>query len=182
MNKDILLQILKDNCPYAKASILDGIAESCHLFDEYEINTDNRLAMCLAQLAHESAGFRTTREYASGSAYEGREDLGNIYEGDGTRYRGRGLIQLTGRANYKKYGDILGVDIEEDPLSVEAFPLALHVSLEYWKNRNLNAYADIDDFRQITRRINGGYNGYEDRVQWLNKFRQAIANNSPLSN
>ena len=73
------------------------------------------IAHFLGQTCHESAGFRTTEEFASGENYEGRADLGNNRPGDGVRYKGRGLLQLTGRANYKVFGDLLGVQLEGNP-------------------------------------------------------------------
>lgn len=156
---------------YAKPAVLDGLVKNQDLFDKYGITTNQRRNMLLAQLAHESDGFRTTREYASGSAYEGRTDLGNTEPGDGRRFRGRGLIQLTGRHNYTVYGEKLGLDLVSDPIIVERMPLALEVSLVYWKDRNLNRYADEGDFREVTRRINGGYNGMASRTKYLRIFR-----------
>jgi len=83
--------------------------------EAYEINTRLRIAHFLGQTCHESAGFRTTEEFASGAAYEGRKDLGNVKKGDGRLYKGRGLLQLTGGANYAEYGRALGVDLENNP-------------------------------------------------------------------
>src|SRR6476659_1027467 len=83
--------------------------------EAYEINTRLRIAHFLGQTCHESAGFRTTEEFASGAAYEGRRDLGNIKLHDGTRFKGRGLLQLTGRANYRDYGKALGVKLDSNP-------------------------------------------------------------------
>lgn len=158
--------------PSAKPAIITGIVDNQSLLDEYEVNTNLRRNYFLAQVAHESDGFRTTREYASGAGYEGRMDLGNTVEGDGVRFRGRGLIQLTGRANYRKYGEIMGIDIVSDPVSVERMPLALEISLAYWEDRNLNMLADKQDFRGVTRRINGGYNGMASREAYLRKFQR----------
>jgi putative chitinase len=83
--------------------------------EAYEINTRLRIAHFLGQTCHESAGFRTTEEFASGAAYEGRKDLGNVKKGDGRLYKGRGPLQLTGGANYAEYGRALGVDLENNP-------------------------------------------------------------------
>ena len=153
----------------AKAAIVEGIIENQNLIHEAEITSGNRLNMFLAQLAHESDGFKTTREYASGAAYEGREDLGNVHDGDGRRFRGRGLIQLTGRANYEKFNEVLPTDIDiiEYPELVEEFPLALTASIWFWQTRKLNEVADLGDFRRITKKINGGYNGLADREHYL---------------
>ncbi len=163
---------LKKFSRYAKDTILNEIVEFQDILEDYDITPGARRQMFMAQLAHESDGFKTTREYASGAAYEGRRDLGNTEEGDGRRFRGRGLIQLTGRANYEKYGDMLGEDLISDPEIVERFPLALEVAALYWEDRGLNALADAGDFMKITRRINGGTNGLESRLDYLEIARR----------
>lgn len=163
---------LEKLAPKGKRWILDGIIENFDLFDKYEILPGNRLEMFLAQIAHESDGFNTTQEYASGRAYEGRRDLGNIIAGDGPRFKGRGLIQLTGRANYRRIGELLNQPLEDTPEIVAKFPLALEVSCLFWKNAGLNFLADKEDFKKITQRINGGFNGWEDRMKWLEKAQE----------
>jgi len=142
---------------------------------KYGITTPLRTAHFLAQLAHESDRFKTTVEYADGKAYNGRKDLGNVKFGDGPRYKGRGLIQLTGRANYRNYGKLLGVDIEKEPTLAAEFPLALEIACLYWKEKGLNAFADQDNLREITRRINGGFNGLKDRSDLLAKAKTIFA-------
>lgn len=133
----------------------------------HEINTPLRLAHFLAQVAHESGGFRYMEEIASGAAYEGRADLGNTETGDGKRYKGRGPIQCTGRANYRKYGRLLGIDLERHPEILSTPSLGLLVGCLYWRENGLNALADRDDTLAITKRINGGLNGIADRRQRL---------------
>lgn len=122
-----------------------------------------RFAHFFAQLGHESGGFRYMEEIASGQAYEGRASLGNTQPGDGKRYKGRGPIQLTGRANYREYGRRLGVDLENHP-EIAAIPsFGMLTACTYWDVHGLNALADGDDVTAITRKINGGVNGLEDR-------------------
>jgi len=131
-----------------------------------EINTPLRMAHFLAQLGHESAEFRYTEEIASGAAYEGRTDLGNIESGDGVRFKGRGLIQLTGRANYKKYGTARTADYltGSNPGLLSTDPaIAVHVSCWFWTSHSLNTLADSDNITAITKVINGGHNGLADR-------------------
>lgn len=142
--------------------------------EKYSINTPLRICHFLAQMLHESGCFVFLKELASGKEYEGRHDLGNIQEGDGVRYKGRGLIQITGRANYAKLGVDLGVDFLHNPELLEWLPYAVISAGWFWDLKKLNACADIDDFKTITKRINGGFNGYEDRLMWLNKCKQVI--------
>jgi putative chitinase len=144
-------------------------------FSDFEINTPLRIAHFLAQTCHESAGFRTTEEFASGAAYEGRADLGNTQPGDGRRYKGRGLLQLTGRANYRAYGRLLGVDLEGDPQLAADPQLSLKIACEYWKKRDINPDCDRDDLIAVTKKVNGGTNGLEDRRQLLKKAKIAVA-------
>lgn len=121
----------------------------------YDISNRLRIAHFLAQTCHESAGFRTTEEFASGDAYEGRGDLGNGQPGDGPRYKGRGLIQLTGRANYRTVGDALGIPLEQDPEMAARPRLSLLIACEYWKRRKINAACDQDDVVRVSELING---------------------------
>jgi putative chitinase len=132
-----------------------------------EITTPLRLAHFIAQLAHESDRFKAMEEYASGVAYEGRADLGNTMPGDGRRYKGRGPIQLTGRANYREYGRKLGIDLEAHP-EIAALPsIGMMTACRYWTVKGLNALADADNVEAITRKINGGTNGLADRKALL---------------
>ncbi|MBB3802062.1 putative chitinase [Xanthomonas arboricola] len=140
----------------------------------FGIVTALQKAHFLAQVAHESDGFRTATEYASGSAYEGRADLGNVRPGDGRRFRGRGLIQLTGRANYAEYSESIYGDPRcvDHPEAVAELPDAAVVAGWFWKKKGLNALADRDDVVAVTKRINGGRNGLEDRQRRLAQAKQ----------
>lgn len=171
----ITLQDLKAIAPNGRADLLQAIVvNSPVLFPQYGITTERRVCHLLAQLAHESAGFQTLEEYASGAAYEGRKDLGNTVKGDGVRFKGRGYIQLTGRANYTNYGKRIGVDLVTNP-SLAAVPKnALKLALEYWAAKGLNNLADRDDLVGITRKINGGTNGLKDRQAYLTRAKKVI--------
>lgn len=176
MNYNITPQLLREiaGAPVSKP-IVEHLCEHLpEVLDLYSINTRLRIAHFLAQIAHESAHFRTLEEYASGAAYEGRRDLGNIYTGDGRRFKGRGVIQLTGRANYRKYGKLLGIDLENNPTRAAEPRISLLTAAEYWKQNNLNALADKDDVRAITRRINGGFNGLKDRMDKLARAKRFL--------
>jgi predicted chitinase len=134
------------------------------------IDTPLRQAHFLAQVGHESGEFRFRAEIANGEAYQGRVDLGNLQPGDGRKFKGRGLIQLTGRANYGDYGRAIGREAEllETPELVETDPeLCVDVAGWFWAKRNLNALADADDLTTLTRRVNGGLNGIDDRRRLL---------------
>lgn len=161
----------------AQARIVGAISGAlAPTLDSYDINTKLRIAHFMGQVTHECAGFRTTEEFASGEAYEGRTDLGNINPGDGKRYKGRGLIQLTGRANYRKIGELLDLPLENNP-EIAAEPVtSLKIACEYWKSRNINAAADRDDLIKATKLVNGGLNGLEDRRKYLQKAKVALAN------
>ena len=139
------------------------------------LDSVNRLCHFIAQLAHESGGFRYMEEIASGQAYEGKAALGNVAAGDGPRYKGRGPIQLTGRANYRLFGRELGIDFEQHP-DIVAFPsIGLMAACHYWKIRGLNELADADAIELITKRINGGLNGYAERQAYLAKAKALFA-------
>lgn len=150
------------------------------LLDRFEVDTPLRIAHLLAQTAHESDSFCTTEEYASGAAYEGRADLGNIQPGDGKRYKGRGPIQLTGRDNHLKFTVWLRAivsncpDFVANPELVAVFPWAGWAVFYFWSTRNLNAYADRDDLVAETKVINGGKNGLAARAVFLTKAKVVI--------
>ena len=140
-----------------------GVAANVHFRTYGILDTGLRLAHFMGQCAHESGGFIYMEEIASGQAYEGRADLGNNQPGDGKRYKGRGPIQLTGRVNYRAFGREVGIDLEAHPEMV-AFPsVGLMAAVRYWNSRAINGWADADDLLRITRLINGGTNGIDDR-------------------
>lgn len=145
---------------------------------EYQIDTPARQAAFLAQIAHESGCFRWLREIwgptSAQSRYEGRGDLGNKQSGDGKRFMGRGLIQVTGRANYMHAAAALGIDCVDHPEVLEEPENAARSAGDYWQTRGLNELADANSFEAITRRINGGMNGYMDRCIAWDLAKQAL--------
>ena len=141
----------------------------------YDINSRLRIAHFFGQVAHECAGFRTTEEFASGRAYEGRADLGNTQPGDGVLFKGRGLIQLTGRANYREVGARLDLPLENEPHRAAEPVTSLHIACDYWRSRKINEDADNDDLIRVTKKVNGGTNGLEDRRKYLAKAKQSLA-------
>lgn len=134
---------------------------------EFAIVSPARAAMFLAQVGHESGGFAYTRELWGPTPaqyrYEGRADLGNTQPGDGRRFLGRGLIQITGRANYAAVSKGLGVNFVDDPILLEHDVNAARSAAWWWANNGCNEIADSGDFVRLTRRINGGTNGLADR-------------------
>ncbi len=157
--------------PVGKSEILVSIAAD---FDRLAatagITTRLRLCHLLAQAAHETDRFRTLEEYggpANFARYDWRRDLGNTKAGDGARYHGRGIFQLTGRANYRRYGALTGLDLEGFPERAKEPAVSLAIAFAYWRDRGCNAAADADDVVAVTRLINGGRNGLADRTLLL---------------
>lgn len=142
---------------------------------EFGIDTPARQASFLAQVAHESGQLRYVRELASGAAYEGRKDLGNVVTGDGVRYKGRGLIQVTGRANYRACGAALGLDLINHPELLEQPVAACRSAGWFWQTHGLNALADAGDQVRVTRRINGGTNGLAERLAFFETAERVFA-------
>jgi putative chitinase len=132
------------------------------------------LAHFLAQVGHESGQLRYVLELASGKAYEGRQDLGNTLPLDGVRYKGRGLMQITGRHNYALCGLGLDLPLLENPELLEEPAYAAMSAAWFWHNKNLNALADLDDLLKITKIINGGTNGLADREMLLNRSKEIL--------
>lgn len=152
------------------AKFVPHIQDAC---DEFEINTPLRMAAFLAQIAHESGQLRYWSEFASGDAYEPPTllalRLGNTKAGDGPKYKGRGPIQLTGRANYRMAGEALGVDLESNPKLVIDPEYGFRVAGWFWNRNKLNRLADVSGFDQITQRINGGQRGADERRRYYQK-------------
>lgn len=165
------LQAATGCTPERAALWLLHIVRACQLYD---INTPRRLAAFLAQISHESGRLRYVREIwgptPAQARYEGRADLGNSQPGDGKRFLGRGLIQITGRFNYRALTPALRLvsgtcpDFERQPEALEKPEWAALSAAWYWHSRNLSLLADAGQFELITRRINGGLNGQADRV------------------
>jgi putative chitinase len=159
-----------------QAAIISGMAAAfAPTLARHAIDTPLRVAHFLAQIAHESDGFCTTEEYADGRAYEGRHDLGNVAPGDGPRYKGRGLIQLTGRMNYALTGWELDLDLVQDPLLVNDPINYLLVACNFWTRLKINTRCDADDLYDVTRLVNGGLNGLDSRLAYLTCAKALVA-------
>ena len=179
MTRDQLLEIMPDAIGHVEL-FLDALNQAVA---EFEINSPQRQAAFIAQIAHESGELKWVKEIwgptAAQKTYEppGKkaDDLGNTLPGDGFRFRGRGLIQITGRANYRFCGEALGVDLENNPDQLAEPALACRSAAWFWKSHGLNELADAGDFEHITRRINGGLNGQADRVALYGRAQEALA-------
>ena len=164
-----LKDAIKKAAPYATAENIEKYEPLLkYLMERHGIDTPLRQRHFLAQLLHESGQFRYVREIASGSAYEGRKDLGNTHTGDGVKFKGRGLIQLTGRSNYQRASQALFGDerLTATPEIVEQSVWAVAVSCWFWETNKLNEWADRDDIVGVTRRINGGTTGLAERQKY----------------
>jgi putative chitinase len=177
----ITKEILKQIAPTANTKVITDLEK---YFDKWlsksSINTQLRVCHFLAQCGHESDHFKTLEEYASGAAYEGRKDLGNTQPGDGKRFKGRGIIQLTGRANYTECSRDLGIDLVNNPEIGEDPEVSVRTAIWFWEKRNINRFADKDDVFGVSKTINGinrktGLpNGYEDRKDKLARAKKAL--------
>ncbi len=174
---------LKACMPYATEANLNLFLDPLNkTMDEYFINTKKRMACFLAQLAHESGCLKYEEELASGDAYDSRTDLGNTPEidGDGRKYKGRGLIEITGTTNYRMLSDDIHVDFITHPEKLEE-PLYAALSAGwFWNRKNLNVFADKMDFLMISKRINGVNkktglpNGMEDRLKYFDLAKKTF--------
>ena len=158
-----LLQIL----PNAGQSAGVFVSALNTAMNHYQIVGLKRVAAFIAQIGHESGQLKYMKEIwgptKAQAKYEGRADLGNTVQGDGSKYRGRGLIQITGRANYEACGEALGLDLISHPELLEKPQHACMSAAWFWASRGLNTLADAGKFDKITQRINGGQNGASDR-------------------
>jgi len=165
----ITLDELKSICTAAPEERLTKFVDPLNkAMATYEIDDIQRETAFIAQIAHESGQFRYVRELwgptPAQTGYEGRSDLGNTQVGDGRKFLGRGLIQITGRANYAACGVALGLDLLAHPELLETPENACNSAAWWWFEHGCNEIADSGDFKRLTKRINGGYNGLMDRV------------------
>lgn len=155
--------------------IIDQLNQLC---EQYNINSTNRVAMFVAQCLHESGGFRYLSELWGPTAwqkkYENHVGLGNTQPGDGSKFRGRGLIQLTGRKNYQAFADwVDDQSIMEIPSAVASPKYAVLSAIWFWTVNNLNQYADNDDIAGCTRRVNGKQMlGLQERTNYYEALKQ----------
>jgi len=166
-------KILRAIVPRAPRNLGIYVPYINQVFKEYGIDTPKRQAAFLAQVAHESGGFWYVKELASGIAYDTgakARALGNTPEadGDGQFYKGRGLIQITGKNNYRACSLALFGDdrLLRSPELLETPEYAVRSAAWFWNSNNLNKYADSDDFTGLTKRINGGLNGFTERKKY----------------
>lgn len=176
----VTLDQLKKIMPYAGARAAVFLTPLNEAMAEFSIDTPARQAAFLAQVAHESGSLRYVEEIASGRSYEGRADLGNTQPGDGIRFKGRGLIQITGRANYRACSLALFRDerLLDHPEILEGVLAACRSAAWFWQSRKLNHLADQGSdvsFRKITRTINGGFNGLTERIAYYERAKEILA-------
>ncbi len=168
-------QILKQIYPFSTLSNrLKYLPYFNQYLKQYDITTKQRLCCYLAQVGHESGQLNYSEEIASGKAYEGRKDLGNIEIGDGERFKGRGLIQITGRSNYQQLSNAFGIDFIQEPELLSSPEYAVLSSLWFWKIKNLNQISDSGNFELLTKKINGGLNGLKDRLEIFERCQKYI--------
>lgn len=176
----------------------------CKILPDYDINTPQRVGAFIAQTAHESGGYKALKEnlnyraetlckvwphyfnasnanqYAhnqeaiANRAYANRMGNGDEASGDGARYCGRGLIQLTGKSNYQAFADSVGIPVEQAPDYMSTFEGAVQSACWFWESNNLNAAADAGDILLMTKKINGGTLGLDDRTQRYHKALQIL--------
>lgn len=168
------------NCP--KAKIDEYFKNLCLTMDRFGINSKKRMKMFLAQLAHESYQFKYLEEIWGPTEQQKKYEppstvatrLGNSEKGDGFKFKGRGALQLTGRANYKTVGDYFKVDFIKNPEKAASPEWAFMIAGWFWETRKLNELADKEDLIGVTKKVNGGLNGLEDRKKYYDKFETIL--------
>ncbi|MEZ5047478.1 MAG: hypothetical protein R2831_10855 [Chitinophagaceae bacterium] len=162
----------------ANPAIVAGFVDTVNAnAEKFGLTTPGRMAKFLANVMVETDGLKTFQEYASGAAYEGRKDLGNIYKGDGKKFKGRGALQTTGRYNYGQLSEIVYGDknvLLNNPTILLDPVRGTEAALIYWHKKNLNYHADNSPFSKVVRIINGGLNHLSQRTNWLNKIYEVL--------
>ena len=169
---DTLLKIM----PYASKRVMNYLLYLNAGFYNNDFSIED-IRGFIAQIAVESGELKYVEELASGEAYEGRTGLGNTQKGDGKKYKGRGLLQITGRRNYTKLSNDLGVDFVNNPELLKQPKYAVDSAFWYWKVNNLKGVLQsetLTNFKYLTKRINGGYNGLEARLKYWEKAKKYI--------
>ena len=168
-NMNQIFEIYEINTPLRIAHFL---AQAMHESGEFSINTENLNYSAPGLMrtfpryfpdSHTAEQYARKPEMIANRVYSNRMGNGNEASGDGWRYRGRGIFQLTGKDNYTRYGNAIGIDLINDPEAAYDPVISLQVACEYWKSRNMNPDADHDDIVMITKKINGGTIGLDDR-------------------
>ncbi len=157
----VTAELLKKIFTMTKADQRNRFIAPFNLFlPQYKITSKFQIASFLATGGIETDYLRTTSEYASGNAYEGRKDLGNIHPGDGKRFKGHGFFQTTGRFNHKKVTEAtfakLGIDFEKEPHRLEEIDIAVESACIFWRDNNLSKWADKGDFFGVSGKVNRG--------------------------
>jgi putative chitinase len=188
MTATVSIDLLMTVAPSAPSTTLSALMAGDALnlaLAEFEVNTPHRVAAFLAQVAHETGGFRWLNEIWGPTKQQKKYDppgklaktLGNTERGDGARYKGRGLIQITGRGNYRTYGRKLKLPLEDSPELAAIPEHAARIAACYWHDRGLNELADQatnESFVTITKRINGGLNGLNERVAYWQRAKDFL--------
>ena len=180
-------EIFHEMVPHASDRIIQKFySPVCETMRKFNVNTKYRIAAFIAQLTHESGSFHYMEEIASGEAYDNRKDLGNDHPvaflaakkygtTPGRFYKGRGLLQLTGFYNYEKYGELMDLDLINEPGLLLLPKYACLSAGHFWNEHNLNKFADADDIRKITRIINGGTNGLTQRKLYYETNKRILS-------
>jgi len=141
----------------------------------FQINTSVRICHFISQISHESGGGKWMKELASGDDYEGRKDLGNTQPGDGRKYKGAGFIQLTGRANYSDFSKYMNDPKVMDGVDYVALNYPATSAGYWWYNNRMNSLCDRNPLiEEVTKRVNGGLRGIEDRKVYYNRCLEVI--------
>lgn len=192
LTADLLNRLSRNFGATPKAEVVNGIVDNQRFLIDGGINTPTRMAEFITQACLETDYFKTLREYwgptAAQKRYEGRADLGNVVAGDGKRFMGRGIFQLTGRDNYKRYGKRLGLDLIKEPDLAATPEISARAAVLYWNDKGLNAYADARDTKAISRAINRGSaaatkpaNHEADRIRIAKMAHQILAAAKPVA-
>jgi putative chitinase len=158
-------------------ALTDGEMEDLNrCLNQFQINTPQRMRHFLSQIAHESGGLRWLKELASGDNYEHRSDLGNTQPGDGRRFKGAGAIQLTGRHNYQAFANYIKDQKVMEGCDYVATQYPFSSAGYWWHLNDMNALCDRPDVtvEDVTRRVNGGTNGLDDRIRYYKKAKDVI--------